>query len=133
TLIEEARNAGKISTSNIEKETLKSLQRFFGKNHISFRDLSIDNIYKYQSFLNSIKNSQSTIGIRMRTLRAVFNKAIKREVIPDALYPFNSFKISKIKESGSKEYLTEFELEKLKSIQLDSKNESIACDMFLLS
>ena len=132
-LILEAKNAGKISTSNIEKETLKSIQRFFGKSEISFRDLSIDNIYKYQSFLNSINNSQSTIGIRMRTLRAVFNKAIKREVIPATMYPFKNFKVSKIKESGKKEYQTESELESLKAIQLETKNESIARDMFLLS
>ena len=132
-LIGEAKGAGKISTSNIEKETLKSVQRFMGKTEISFRDLSVDNIYKYQSFLNSNNNSQSTIGIRMRTLRAVFNKAIKREIIPASMYPFDKFKVSKIKESGKKEYLTESELELLKSADLESKHENIARDMFLLS
>jgi len=132
-LIAEAKDAGKISTSNIEKETLKSVQRFMGKTEISFRDLSVDNIYKYQSFLNSNNNSQSTIGIRMRTLRAVFNKAIKREIIPASMYPFDKFKVSKIKESGKKEYLTEPELELLKFADLESKHENIARDMFLLS
>jgi len=132
-LIAEAKGAGKISTSNIEKETLKSVQRFMGKTEISFRDLSVDNIYKYQSFLNSNNNSQSTIGIRMRTLRAVFNKAIKREIIPVSMYPFDKFKVSKIKESGKKEYLTESELELLKFSDLESKHENIARDMFLLS
>lgn len=132
-LIAEAKDAGKISTSNIEKETLKSVQRFMGKTEISFRDLSVDNIYKYQSFLNSNNNSQSTIGIRMRTLRAVFNKAIKREIIPASMYPFDKFKVSKIKESGKKEYLTESELELLKSADLETKHENIARDMFLLS
>lgn len=132
-LIAEAKGAGKISTSNIEKETLKSVQRFMGKTEISFRDLSVDNIYKYQSFLNSNNNSQSTIGIRMRTLRAVFNKAIKREIIPASMYPFDKFKVSKIKESGKKEYLTESELELLKFSDLESKHENIARDMFLLS
>lgn len=132
-LIGEAKGAGKISTSNIEKETLKSVQRFMGKTEISFRDLSVDNIYKYQSFLNSNNNSQSTIGIRMRTLRAVFNKAIKREIIPASMYPFDKFKVSKIKESGKKEYLTEPELELLKFADLESKHENIARDMFLLS
>src|SRR5690606_22377211 len=132
-LIAEAKGAGKISTSNIEKETLKSVQRFMEKTEISFRDLSVDNIYKYQSFLNSNNNSQSTIGIRMRTLRAVFNKAIKREIIPVSMYPFDKFKVSKIKESGKKEYLTESELELLKFSDLESKHENIARDMFLLS
>lgn len=132
-LIEEIKKAGKLSTSNIEKETLKSIQRFFNRTEITFRDLSVDMIYKYQSFLNGNNNSQSTIGIRIRTLRAVFNKAINREIIPATIYPFDKFKVSKIKESGKKEYLSEKELELLKSAELLNKRDIIARDMFLLS
>lgn len=132
-LIEEIKNAGKLSTSNIEKDTLKSIQRFFNRTEITFRDLSVDAIYKYQSFLNGNNNSQSTIGIRIRTLRAVFNKAINREIIPATMYPFNKFKVSKIKESGKKEYLSEEELALLKSAELLKKNDIFARDMFLLS
>lgn len=132
-LIDEIKNAGKLSTSNIEKETLKSIQLFFNRTDITFRDLSVDSIYKYQSYLNGKNNSQSTIGIRIRTLRAVFNKAIKREIIPATIYPFDRFKVSKIKESGKKEYLSEKELELLKNAQLLNKNNTIARDMFLLS
>lgn len=132
-LIEEIKNAGKLSTYNIEKDTLKSIQRFFNRTEITFRDLSVDVIYKYQSFLNGNNNSQSTIGIRMRTLRAVFNKAINREIIPATIYPFDKFKVSKIKESGKKEYLSEEELEILKNVELLKKSDIIARDMFLLS
>lgn len=132
-LMDEIKNSGKLSTYNIEKETLKSIQRFFNRTEISFKDLSVDSIYKYQSFLNGNNNSQSTIGIRIRTLRAVFNKAIKREVIPVSMYPFNKFKVSKIKESGKKEYLSEEELELMKNAELFDKNDIIARDMFLLS
>ena len=41
-----------MSTSNIEKQTLKSIQRFFNTTEITFRDLSADAIYKYQAFLS---------------------------------------------------------------------------------
>ncbi|TCN53842.1 site-specific recombinase XerD [Flavobacterium chryseum] len=132
-LIEEIKNEGKLSTSSIEKDTLKSIQRFLGRTEITFRDLSVDTIYKYQSFLNANKNSQSTIGIRIRTLRSVFNKAIKREIIPASMYPFTKFKVSKIKESGKKEYLSEEELDLLKKANLSENNDIIARDMFLLS
>jgi integrase/recombinase XerD len=132
-LIKEIKNAGKLSTSNIEKDTLKSIQRFFNRTEITFRDLSVDAIYKYQSFLNSNNNSQSTIGIRIRTLRAVFNKAINREIIPATMYPFDKFKVSTIKESGKKEYLSEDELALLKNAELVEKNDIFARDMFLLS
>lgn len=132
-LITEIKNGGKLSTSNIEKDTLKSIQRFFNRTEITFRDLSVDAIYKYQSFLNSNNNSQSTIGIRIRTLRAVFNKAINREIIPATMYPFDKFKVSTIKESGKKEYLSEDELALLKNAELVEKNDIFARDMFLLS
>lgn len=132
-LMEEIKNTGKLSTYNIEKDTLKSIQRFFGKTEITFRDLSVDAIYKYQSFLNGNNNSQSTIGIRIRTLRSVFNKAIKREIIPASMYPFTTFKVSKIKESGKKEYLSQEELDLLKNVELFDRNDLIARDMFLLS
>lgn len=132
-LIKEIKNAGKLSTCNIEKDTLKSIQRFFNRTEITFRDLSVDAIYKYQSFLNSNNNSQSTIGIRIRTLRAVFNKAINREIIPATMYPFDKFKVSTIKESGKKEYLSEDELALLKNAELVEKNDIFARDMFLLS
>lgn len=122
-----------MSTSNIEKETLKSIQRFSNRTEITFRDLSVDTIYKYQSFLNGNNNSQSTIGIRIRTLRAVFNKAINREIISATMYPFDKFKVSKIKESSKKEYLSEKELELLKNTELIKKSDIIARDMFLLS
>ena len=132
-LMDEIKNAGKLSTYNIEKDTLKSIQRFFNRNEITFRDLSVDAIYKYQSFLNGNNNSQSTIGIRIRTLRAVFNKAITREIVPATIYPFNKFKVSKIKESGKKEYLSEEEIALLKNTVLLKKNDIFARDMFLLS
>ena len=132
-LIDEIKNAGKLSTYNIEKDTLKSIQRFFNRNEITFKDLSVDAIYKYQSFLNGNNNSQSTIGIRIRTLRAVFNKAINREIVPATIYPFNKFKVSKIKESGKKEYLSEEEIALLKKAVLLKKNDIFARDMFLLS
>ncbi|MBJ2123914.1 site-specific integrase [Flavobacterium sp. IB48] len=132
-LIEEIKNAGKLSTYSIEKDTLKSIQRFFNRSEITFKDLSVDAIYKYQSFLNGNNNSQSTIGIRIRTLRAVFNKAINREIIPGTIYPFNKFKVSKIKESGKKEYLSEEEIVLLKNAALLKKNDIFARDMFLLS
>ncbi|UUW09784.1 site-specific integrase [Flavobacterium plurextorum] len=132
-LIDEIKNAGKLSTYNIEKDTLKSIQRFFKRNEITFKDLSVDAIYKYQSFLNGNNNSQSTIGIRIRTLRAVFNKAINREIVPATIYPFTKFKVSKIKESGKKEYLSEEEIALLKNTVLLKKNDIFARDMFLLS
>lgn len=132
-LLEELKSKGKLSSYGIEKDTLASLKRFFNKSEISFRDLTADNLYKYEAFLYNNKNSSSTIGIRMRTIRATMNKAIKREIIPPTQYPFRKFKASKIKESGKKEFLTEDEITILKNTIPTHTNDSYARDFFLLS
>ncbi|MFV0156106.1 site-specific integrase [Empedobacter falsenii] len=133
TLIEEKKSTGKLSSAKIEKNTLDSLKLFFKSEKISFKEISVDNLHKYQTFLSSNGNKPSTIGIRMRTIRAVFNKAIEREIISEKNYPFNKFKISKIKSTDKKEYLTEEEIITIKNLDLTDPKLIRARDFFLLS
>ena len=49
----------------------------------------------------------------MRTIRAVFNNAIKREIISSNTYPFKHYKISALKKEAKIEYMTDEELQKL--------------------
>lgn len=84
-------------------------------------------------FFKRNKNKESTLGFRLRTFRAVFNKAILREVTYQNLYPFKKYKVSKIKDSSKKEYLNEDEIKKLKSYQTEFPNLAFAKEMFLLS
>ena len=40
-------------------------------------------------FLGSRGGTDGGIGVKMRAIRALFNKAIERGVIKESLYPFN--------------------------------------------
>ncbi|MDM1549449.1 phage integrase SAM-like domain-containing protein [Empedobacter falsenii] len=132
-LIEEKKLIGKLSSAKIEQNTLDSLKLFFKNNIISFKDINVDNLHKYNTFLISNGNKPSTIGIRMRTLRAVYNKAIEREIVSEKSYPFTKFKISKIKSTDKKEYLTEEEILKIKNLELSDPKLIKARDFFLIS
>lgn len=132
-LIEEKKLIGKLSSAKIEQNTLDSLKLFFKNNIISFKDINVDNLHKYNTFLISNGNRPSTIGIRMRTLRAVYNKAIEREIVNEKSYPFTKFKISKIKSTDKKEYLTEEEILKIKDLELSDPKLIKARDFFLMS
>lgn len=132
-IIEELTASGKLSSVKIEKNTLDSLKLFFQNQSISFKDINVNNLNEYENFLKAKGNKPSTIGIRMRTIRAVYNKAIEREIISENNYPFGKFKISKIKSTEKKEYLTEEEIVKIKNLELTDPKLIRARDFFLLS
>lgn len=132
-LIENLLALNKIGTAKVEKDTLNSLQRFFGKKDISFNELDYSNLKKFEAYCISRGNKESSIAIRMRTLRSVFNQAIKDHIITEKQYPFKQYKISKLKESGKKEYLNEEEIGKLKNLNLIDDKQIFARDIFLFS
>ena len=112
-IADEFLNSNKIGTAKIYKETLSSLKKFYTKTELKFQDLNFEFLEKYDSFLRSNNGSDSGISIRMRTIRAVFNNAIKREIIAPKTYPFKHYKISALKKEAKIEYMTDEELQKL--------------------
>lgn len=123
----------RTGTAKVEKDTLNALQRFFAKKDISFNELDYSTLKKFEAYCISRGNRQSSIAIRMRTLRAIFNQAIKSQIITEKQYPFKQYKISQLKESGKKEYLNEEEIELLKAYEPKDKKQAFAKDMFLFS
>lgn len=133
-IISEFQLSNQIGTAKINKETLSSLKKFYGKPELRFQDLNFTFLEKYDSFLRSNGGSDSGIGFKMRTIKAIFNKAIKRELISIKTYPFKNYKTSALKKEAKKGYLTDEELQKL--IEEDfSANKSLqfAKDMYLFS
>ncbi len=131
--IEELKQANKLTSSKIEAETLRSIQKFYKKDNIDFKDITADFLYKYEAFLRGNKNKDSTIGIRLRTFRALFNKAITREITTQKLYPFDKFKVSKIKDVSKKEFLDQDEIQLFKNYEAESPLLIFAKEIFLFS
>ena len=60
---------------------------------------------KYEAWLRSRGGTDGGISIKQRTLRALYNKAIERNIIKDVNHPFKTYKISKLKGQGIKKAL----------------------------
>lgn len=131
--IENLKKSSKIGTAQIENETLRSLQLFFKKKDIGFNEITYLSLKKYEAYCIEKGNKSSTIGIRLRTLRNIFNQAIKGKIIKDTQYPFKDFKLSKIKASNKKEFLTQAEIQSFSSYEAQNSREQFAKDMFLFS
>lgn len=133
-VINEFNNSGKTGSAKINKDTLDSLKKYHQKDQLKFTELNVEFIQKYDSYLRSRGGIDSGIGIKMRTIRAIYNKAIQRKIIPDRFYPFKTVKISNLKNENKKEYLTENEIKLIINKDfIQNKNLQFAKDMYLFS
>lgn len=123
-IINELNNANKIGNADVYEDTKKSIKRFLEeKKNIVNSDISlssIDNKFlsEYETFLRK-KCSDTTIHLRMRTLRAVFNKAKDEEGFE--YYPFAKYKLTHLNTKTTKRALKTIELKKIFDYQADKK------------
>ena len=86
--IEKYNKNEQISTASNYYLSLKSLLKYHKKSTIEFYDVTPDWLKGYERKMLADEKSSATIGIYLRPLRAIFNKAIKDCVIDIAHYPF---------------------------------------------
>jgi len=92
----------KYSTADSYNSSRNSLTRFFKDinkdfDKLSFYDFTESVLHKYSKHCKDVGNSKGTVGIYLRPLKALFNKAIKLKLIDADHYPFgkDAFKIPK--------------------------------------
>jgi len=93
-LQKEMRNGGSIGNSYVYRNVTNSLKDFT-KGKFNFEDINVTFLNKYESWLMGNKTDRdgvvgSTANQYMRTISAVFNKAISRDLIAHELYPFRN-------------------------------------------
>ncbi|WP_159468022.1 site-specific integrase [Dyadobacter sp. 3J3] len=112
--------------------TLSSIEKFAGDN-ISFNSVTLDWLKKYEKWMLDRNMSYSTIGIYMRTLRAIINEAKKAGIIRAMDYPFGKDKYQIPSGESRKMALTRDDI--MKVIQYDDQWEATARyrDLWILS
>ena len=135
----------RLSTAETYKNALSSFTAFLSfylkkKNTTSYSLLNINKewLEEYESWMNNNNKSYTTVAIYLRTLRSVFNTAIKQDKnIPVEAYPFQSsindgnFKIKKV--ASKKIALTEDELKHFYEAETINEYEDKAKDFWFLS
>lgn len=94
-------------TKTIYRHTLERISKFTNSDTLTFEDIDASWLRKFEAALSE-NNKVNTIFLHLRNLRAVFNRAIDKETIPQGMYPFRRIKIKK--ESTPKRSLTIEEL-----------------------
>ena len=96
------------------------------------REINVTYLDKYEVFLRSRGCTNGGIAVRMRGIRTIFNLAIRRDLIKQALYRFHKYKITKLRAKKIKRALTNSEMQSCKNIDcqgdvqfINAKNYSV--------
>ena len=130
--ISDLNNQGRVSTSRVYRDTRNSLMKY--KSKLNIKEITPDFLKKYEDYMYSKGRSVTTVGIYLRHLRSIFNKAIDAEIIDRKYYPFGKNKYQIKAPRNIKKALT---IEQIKSIieyeVEEESNQHLAKDMWLLS
>jgi integrase/recombinase XerD len=78
---------GRIGTALAYKDSFNSIKRF--KGNVAFKDITVSFLYQYEQWMLNKGRSRTTVGIKLRNLRAIFNEAAEMGIIKkDKCYPF---------------------------------------------
>lgn len=125
------RKLHKIRTSETYASTLNSFKAFCNGEDFPHDELTSDTMMEYEAWLKGRGVSMNTISFYMRILRAVYNRAVERELTEDR-HPFRHVYTGIPK--TVKRAIPLSSLRKLKALDLSHKPSlSLARDIFLFS
>lgn len=115
------------------QQVYNSLLEFNKHLDIYFSDIDISWLKRYEQHLRSKGLSDNTIGIRFRTLRAIYNIAIENNIVKTDYYPFKAYKVSKFNKETPKRAITKSDVEALFNYNTEHPYKILAIDLFLFT
>jgi site-specific recombinase XerD len=86
----ELRSEGRIGSAITYECALHSLEDFHKKSVLRYDEITPKLLYRYESWMIGKGNSSTTVGIYLRSLRRLFNLAMKKMLVKRENYPFGS-------------------------------------------
>ena len=130
-LIDEKLRTRKKSSALAYRGVKRKLFDLYGNRLSRFDQLDYSVLKKLETKHIEDGGSFGGLGVYMRTLRAICNRAIKDKVVSADLYPFKDYKIKKA--DTQRRSLSEADYEKLKNFKSKSAPLQFAHDLFMAS
>ena len=133
TEIHRLKQENRLKTASIYKELLTSMIEFNTHLDIYFSEIDIIWLRQYEAFLRKKGLSDNSLGVRFRTLRGIYNKAIEINVVKQEYYPFKIYKVSKLHKETAKRAISKSDIETIINYNADSEYTRLAIDLFYFS
>lgn len=124
---------GRLKYAFTYKELKASLLNFNMHLDIYFSEIDINWLKRYEAYLRTKGLADNSIGVRFRTLRTLFNKAISENIVKSDYYPFKAYKVSKLRKGTVKRAITKADIELIINHKVESDYSQLAIDLFYFS
>lgn len=112
------------------KQVYNSLLMFNKHLDILFSDIDIPFLRRYETWLRKQELAENTIGIRFRTLRAVYNLAIEQDIVKTESYPFAKYKVARLHAETVKRSLFKEDIERILAYKSNNNYMRFPIDIF---
>ena len=92
-LIQEMIKANRVGTANAYKIVIGVLKNYCNKKDLPFSKITYGFLMKFETNHYSNGNGVNGLAVYMRTIRAIYNKAMKAGLVEKELYPFADYKV----------------------------------------
>lgn len=92
-LVRDMRQANRFGTANSYNAIIQVLKKYNGGKDLKFNQINLDFLNKFEKYHLRKGNSINGLAVYMKTIRAIYNKAIKEDLVPKEAYPFENYKI----------------------------------------
>jgi site-specific recombinase XerD len=96
-LIDEMEKANRIGNARTYKSVKGILETYCNDKDMTFNEMDYAFLMRFETDHYASGNKVNSLSVYMRTLRAVFNRAIKDELIEPEIYPFKKYQIKSTK------------------------------------
>lgn len=119
-LIDEMIKAKRIGNARSYETVLGVLKSYLKDKEITFFDLNYSFLISFETNHYAKGNKTNSLAVYMRTIRAVYNRAIKDGLVDRELYPFKNYTIKTTK--TRKRAISRESVTKIESLILDVKH-----------
>ena len=131
--IKRLKDAKRLRYAEMYTLVFNSLVKFNGHLDIYFSDMDISWLKNYETWLRTNNLKDNTIGIRFRALRAIYNVAIEEKIVKKDYYPFDDYKVSKLKQKTAERAISKENVIEVLKYKGKTPYECLAIDLFTFS
>ena len=123
-VIKRFKSTHRLGNANIYTNTKNHLKTFTGCSDYSFSELDYAFLTKYENWMRAKNLQESTMSVHFRTLRSLFNLAIKENLVKEKYYPFNKFKVAKFKNEPNRRAITKDEIREIEKLKIKPETDT---------
>lgn len=131
---QQLKEEGRLRTAEVYKRSILRMLKVLNRTDITFQDLNVSMLNKFQSELLKKGGSENGISVYMRAIRTLYYRGISEGVARNLNNPFKIYKISKLDNRTIKRAITKDQMKQIATLELEPGSKvEFARDVFMFS